>query len=44
MPMYPYPHSGDGVVNTDHFKLIVLELLSDEEVLLKIKKIFYPKD
>ena len=34
---------GDDVLNTDQFKLIVLELLSDEDVLLKIKKFLYPK-
>ena len=37
------PNPGEDVLNTDQFKLIVLELLSDEDVLLKMKKILYPK-
>ena len=37
------PNPGDDVLNTDQFKVIVLELLSDEDVLLKMKKILYPK-
>ena len=37
------PNPGDDALNTDQFKLIALELPSDEDVLLKMKIILYPK-